>query len=256
MIKKLMRITYLFLILGLVTPSTWAKDYKLTTGDDQPPYTGIDLPHRGMLTEIIEVVFEEMGDNCTIDFLPWKRGYDEVKRGLYSGTFPYIANEERQKDFYYSDPIYNGNVQIFVRKESQLSYRSEEDLRGLTICLPLGYAVNKKIFPLVKHKEIHQINPKTMESCFKLIELERADFIVINEIQAKYTLQKTSGSEKIKTLGKTLDEFNYHFIVSKANPDGENLIFAFNQALDRVKKKGLFDEIVQRHFSLLENQVH
>jgi len=256
MIKNMMRITNLFLIFGLLTTSAWAKDYKLTTGDDQPPYTGRDLPHRGMLTEIIEVVFKEMGDNCTIEFLPWKRGYDGVKRGLYSGTFPYIKNDERLKDFYYSDPIYNGKVQIFVRKESQLGYRSEGDLKGLTICLPLGYSVNKTILPLLKHKEIHQINPKTMESCFKLIELDRADFIVTNEIQAKYTLQKISGLKKIKKLGKTLDEFNYHFIVSKANPDGANLILAFNQALNRVKEKGLFDEIIQRHFSLLDNQFH
>jgi polar amino acid transport system substrate-binding protein len=254
MLKIMMKIIYLFLIFGLVATSAWAKDYKLTTGDHQPPYTGLDLPHRGMLTEIIDVVFKEMGHNCTIDFLPWKRGYDGAKRGLYSGTFPYIDNEERQKDFYYSDPIYNGRVQIFVRKGSQLEYRSEEDLKGLTICLPLGYSVNKKILPLLERNEVKQINPETIESCFKLIEFERADFVVINETQAKYTIQKISSSEKITKLGKMLDEFNYHFIVSKADPDGENLILEFNQALNRVRKNGWFNEIIQRHFSLTDMQ--
>lgn len=202
-----------------------------------------------MLTETITAVFKEMGHTVRVDFLPWKRGYLFAKKGLYAGTFPYINSANRQQDFFYSDPIYTGTVRIFVKRDSTLQYRSEEDLKGLKICLPLGYGVSQAISPLVHGEDIEQIAPETMESCFKLIAYGRADFVAINETEAAIAIHRADCVGKVKALDRIVDEFSYCFIVSRVFPDGKHLVQDFNRALARLRANGRIEEIVHRHLA-------
>ena len=54
-----------------------------------------------MTTEIIVKAFKEVGYTAEIEFLPWKRGFMETQNHKYFGTFPYVANDERKKEFFF-----------------------------------------------------------------------------------------------------------------------------------------------------------
>ena len=133
----LAKLFILFFTFGIVNTS--ADTIKLVTGEFLP-YSGKKLSNGGMTTEIIVKAFKEIGKETDITFRPWKRGFIATKDHKYFGTFPYIKDEERKNNFLFSDPIYAAKSYFFGLSDSDIKYEKDEDLRGLTLCLPLGYS--------------------------------------------------------------------------------------------------------------------
>ncbi len=131
--------TGIFLSLFCLCPSIYAEPIPIVTGNKFAPFTDEKLPNGGLATEIIQKTFSEMGYETKIKFLPWQRGFNATKENKYFGTFPYSYNEERSKNFYFSEPIYNQVFLFFVLKNSNIHYSAESDLQGLRVCKPLGY---------------------------------------------------------------------------------------------------------------------
>ena len=237
----------LVLILCGVTTGASAQVIHLVTGNNYHPYTDESLPKRGMVTEIVELAFKEMKYDPQITFRPWKRGYEEAKRGIFAGAFPYIKSEERLKDFYFSDPIYRTPIRIFVGSDS--SIKKIEDLKGKRICIPLGYAVNKGLKKIIKDN-IHNegTNPSDLAGCLRMIQLGRKDFFIIDEHNGWMTIMETFHTkEHFRTLDDVFEEETHHLIVSKTYLRGEQIIDQFNQGLKKLKEKGFLKNIMNQH---------
>jgi polar amino acid transport system substrate-binding protein len=242
-----MKIYIIALILCAFTSNAMANVVQLVTGNDYQPYTDQALPNRGMITEIVELAFKEMGYQPKIVFRPWKRAYAETREGIFAGSFPYIKSEARLKNFYFSDPIHTMSIRIFVATNSPI--REVEDIQGKRICIPLGYAVSKKFKEFlgddIKKREA---NPSDLASCLRMIKSGRKDFFIINEINGWMMIQKTFHTkEYFRTLDNVFEEETHHLIVSKSYPGGEQLIVDFNKGLKKLKEKGLLAEIINRH---------
>jgi polar amino acid transport system substrate-binding protein len=219
----------------------------LVTGNNYPPFTDESLPQRGMVTEIVEAAFQEMGYQAIITFRPWKRGYEETKKGVFAGTFPYIKTEERQQEFYYSQPINTVYTRIFVTKAS--SIKRIEDLPGQRICIPLGYGVSKEFDELLRQNAFkHEVNPVDLEGCLRMMLSGRKDFFIINEINGWMTIQNTfQTKEHFRALDTIFEEETHHLIVPKTHPDGEKMLELFNRGLERMRHKGALQEIINKH---------
>jgi polar amino acid transport system substrate-binding protein len=238
----------LLLIAALAIP-VHATELNLVTGDQYAPFTDQRLPHGGMLSEMMKVIFHKMGYAVHIDFKPWKRGYMEAREGLYLGTFPYAKTDERLREFLYSEPLHVVREVFYVRRDATIRYAQDEDLTGLTVCRPLGYLLSD-IQPLLDAKIVTVQQPSQLENCFRMLELKRVDLVVINDTVGKEVVASiygASGQSAFKILEKSLAELSLHFIISKQNPDGSLYIQAFNTALEELKRDGTLDAIVRKH---------
>jgi polar amino acid transport system substrate-binding protein len=188
-----------------------------------------------------------MGYQATVTFRPWKRGYEETKKGVFVGTFPYIKTEERLQEFLYSQPITTVYTRIFVTKES--SIKRLEDLSGQRICIPLGYGVSKEFDELLRHNDFkHEINPVDLEGCLRMMLSGRKDFFIINEINGWTTIQNTFHTkEQFRALDTIFEEETHHLIVPKAHPDAEKVLEIFNKGLASMRHKGVLQEIIGKH---------
>ena len=242
-----MRLTLLILIFCCVTPLASAKTIPLVTGNEYAPFTDENLPQGGMITEIVVRAFQAIGDEPSIAFRPWKRGYEETKKGLFAATFPYIKTEERLQSFYYSQPINTVYTRIFVTKDSPIKHL--EDLRGRRICVPLGYGVSKSLDTLLAKDNLSQEqNPVDLSGCLKMMMLNRKDFFIINEINGWITIQDTFHTkENFRTLEPVFEEETHHLIFSKDYPDVETIIKQFNHALDKLRDQGILQQITYKH---------
>jgi polar amino acid transport system substrate-binding protein len=238
---------YLLLIISCFSSFATEKTMHLVTGNNYPPFTDESLPQGGMITEIVELAFQEMGYQAIITFRPWKRGYEETKKGVFIGTFPYIKTEERQQEFYYSQPINTVYTRIFVTKQS--SIKRIEDLPGQRICIPLGYGVSKEFDELLRKNAFkHDVNPVDLEGCLRMMLSGRKDFFIINEINGWMTIQNTFHTkEHFRALDMIFEEETHHLIVPKAHPEGEKILEIFNQGLERMRHKGVLQEITNKH---------
>lgn len=235
----------LFLVFFSCHPAIAAEPIKLVTGAFIP-FSGEAVMKSGMSTEIITRAFAEVGYTIKVDFMPWKRGYRDTLQHKYFGTFPYVKNEEREKLFLYSQPTYTARVFFFVRNNFKIKYTKDEDLKGLTTCVPLGYST-KEIERFIKKGLITVQSPLTDESCFRMLEKGRVQLFSINEITGWRVIRKIYGDTKgFRTLGDPLIDNSYHLIIPKSYPNGKKMIEQFNQGLDKVKQRDL-TEIINRH---------
>lgn len=247
MASRLFAIT--LLLLSVFAIPVYATELTLVTGDQYAPFTDQRLPQGGMISEMMQVIFQKMGYAVHIDFKPWKRGYMEARESLYLGTFPYAKTEERLREFLYSEPLHVVHEVFYVRRDAPIRYTQDEDLTGLIVCRPLGYLL-RDLQPLLDAKIITVQQPSQLENCFRMLELKRVDLVVINETVGKEvvaSLYGASGHNAFKILEKPLAELTLHFIISKQHPTGSLYIQAFNQALEDLKRDGTLDAIVSKH---------
>jgi polar amino acid transport system substrate-binding protein len=248
-----MQTLIIVLMLCCFAKTVSAYTVHLVTGNDYPPFTDETLQARGMITEIVELAFREVGYQAAITFRPWKRGYEETKKGIFVGTFPYIKTEERLKDFYFSQPINAVYTRIFVTKNSSIT--KLEDLQGKRICVPLGYGITKTIDNMLIRESIKQEgNPTNLESCLRMMLSGRKDFFIINEINGWITIKNIFHTkEHFRTLDTVFEEVSHHLIISKRYPDGEKILNLFNKGLEQLKQKNILSGVIEKHLKDILN---
>ncbi len=221
----------------------------LVTGD-YAPFSGQTLPQGGMTTEITTQAFREMGYEAHIDFEPWKRGYINTGKLLYFGTFPYVKDSNREKDFLFSHPLYTIKVNFFVRSDFNKTFSKKQDLKGLKTCLPVGYS-SREIQDLIDEEIISiTMRPSNDAACFRALEKNRVDLYAINFITGWQIIKNTFGRiDGFKNIGEPLMPAHYHLIVSKQHPKGQALLNVFNEGLTRLKHNGLYQDILERHLA-------
>jgi polar amino acid transport system substrate-binding protein len=243
----MMKTSVVYLILCCMTATALANTIHVVTGNNYPPFTDEGLPGGGMITEIVALAFQKAGYQAQIVFRPWKRGYEETKKGVFVATFPYIKTEERVKDFHYSQPINTVYTRVFVVKDSPI--HALQDLTGRRICVPLGFGVSEKFADMLKQGLFNEeATPVDLVGCLRMMLSGRKDFFIVNEIVGWATIRETfNTTENFRTLDASFQEETHHLIVSKTTADGARLLQAFDRGLDQLREDGTLQMIIKRH---------
>ncbi len=224
-----------------------ASAIRLVTGNEYFPFTDEKLPGDGMITEIVMRAFEEMGKSTELEFWSWKHGYDATKEGAFVATFPYFKDPEREKDFYFSKPLFDILLHGFVRKDSSIKYENPKDLHGLSICRPEGYTISY-LQDLLDQGILTLKQPKDMKTCFQLLNDGSVHIVSTDEFEAKGIMLKEFGSvEAFKTLDKSFSEGPLHLIFPKSKPENLYLLYEFDQILEKMAKDRTLQKITKRH---------
>ena len=239
---------WIVLVGMLLSGVVAAQTLKLVTGNDYAPFSDETLPNRGMATELVELVVQEMGHASDIRFLPWKRGYAATIRGEFVATFPYIRTAEREQDYLFSDPLNHVATRVFVAHDSTLRYQTVQDLVGKTACNTLGSSHPKSLEKLMLEGKVARQSPRDLSSCFGMLRLGRVDFVAINDLTGWGVIRKTYGShEGFKAIGPPVEMVGQHLMVPRGNPLAEKFLATFNQAMASLEKRGLLKEVRDRH---------
>lgn len=219
----------------------------LATGD-WAPYTTPDLPGQGIFTEVVSAVLTQAGFAPSYYFLPWKRGEQEVKRGEMFAVFPYIKIEEREKDFYFSDPIMPTTGRFFYLKSrfpKSIDYQDLSDLRPYRIGGVLGYWYTTPF--AAAHLNVEYV-PSDHQSVQKLY-LKRIDLAACEELVCWALIDKLYPRHRtdFAVLDKPMNQGSLRLMVSKTYPHAQEILQKFNQALAQLRGNGTIDAILRRH---------
>ena len=221
-----------------------AEKVRLVTGNDYAPFTDEKLPGGGWATAVVRAAFKAAGYETDFSWKPWKRGYIESQNGQFIGTFPYIPTAERQVDFLYSDAFFTETYVALSNTSESGNFLYYEDMKGKTICRPIGYAIADKFEQFKKAGEIQLFQPSDMTACMKTIGTLKEYVVILNRLQSVEQLKKVgSMRDQIKVHALKEKGFTLHFIVSKNIADGPLWIKRFNKGLKLIKKSGLYDQL-------------
>lgn len=229
-----------------------APTVKLVTGDHYAPFSDQNLPKGGLATHLINFLFEQVNQPVEIDVTGWAAGYQATLDGDYAGTFPYIESQQRLAEFLFSDPLFTVSSFAYVDQSSTINASSPEDLAGLTLCLPEGFAHGPALDDLVQSGAIIRITPPDMPSCFAMLQSGEADFVKINRYVARELLRNAGVPHSaIRALPFPVETLSMHFIAPRNQTGAEALIATVNQALADLQRDNKYSRLVDDYLTII-----
>lgn len=238
------------LLLGLLS-NAYCAPLRLATGE-YAPFTGESIPGQGMSSEVVKAVFKEINTDITLEFLPWNRLMNNLKSGAVAGSFPWKESEERKAFLNYSEPIHKYSTLLYMKNDNPFLDKS---IAKKNLCVPEGWDP-APYEALIKKYEIKLTKPMSIESCFQMLVLNRVDMIFLNEYVGVAAVKRIFGNNP-PVKGVMTDYFpkeNYLYFVSPKNyPGSSELIAKFNDGLQKIKKNGVYGDILKKYKLSMEN---
>lgn len=250
--------------------STLVRRIELLTADGFPPFTGRGLEGGGMISEIIEtamaLVKQETGGKLEYKVSwvnDWSAHLDPllVNRAFDAG-FPWIKpncqdtasldedGKFRCSRFFYSDPLHEFVLRLFVGNESPIKTLAEDQLKGTTLCRPAGYSMSDLDASgrnWLKDGKIILLRPAAIDDCFRLLGDGLIDGVVINELGGLASINALGLKAQVRAIEEPLAIKTMHVIVSKTHPYSRTILYYVNEGLQRLRANEKYDAIVERH---------
>ncbi len=240
-----MRLNRVLLLICIFIYGLNANSLKITT-DNWYPYVDNKLSNKGITTEIIDAIMEELKINYSLELNSFENGYLYTKEEKYDATFPYFKTLEREKEMNYSKSLLETENVLFYNVNNY----NKNSLYNSKIGLINGYAyknidVNKFKNKIFFNNELRAFNSLNRGE----IDLLPSNKLVGITIIKKYFNDFYTNIEYIKD--KEFISLDTLHLISSVNSKNRVFMEKFNNALDSLKKSGKYDEILFKNQELL-----
>lgn len=241
--------------MGFVAVAAWSGPVQAQDGATRTvqlatlnwePYYGEDLKNGGFITELARESFNRVGYEMKVDFIPWSRAMARAERGIVDGLLGAYYNAERDKNFHFSDNLYNDNVGLIALEETGLeSYENLRDLEGYTIGMGRGFSVSPAFDGAdFLDKAPARNNRANVHKLFAgRIDMVVDSWIVLSNLvtEAGYSM------DKVVYVDPPLQTRGVYVAISKEIENGRAIAQAMNGGLAGLHADGTYREILQRH---------
>jgi polar amino acid transport system substrate-binding protein len=234
----------------LATAAAQVPVARLATGE-WAPYVGRELEGHGVCARVVTAVLQEMGLSPELVFLPWPQAIDEAERSASDndlrGTFPYVRAAERERLFYFSQPIFTAEVVIFysaVHHPELADLTDVEQLAGLVALSSEGYAHPPE---LERVMEDVQTEPNEFRAFERLIEDGSVHYLPAARLVGQSMLDENFGVRglDVQTVPALSWQRELHLMASRRNPRSWDFIQDFDASLARLEHSGALDRLVR-----------
>jgi len=242
--KRFLRTGTILLALAmLASPAAHARQITMCTLNWEP-YYGEDLPRNGFFTELVRTAFERAGHSVNVEFMPWARAMLEVKQGDREVLLGAYYSDERAETYLASDSIYTDKVGLIARRELDITeFDSLRELSDYTIGYGRGFAVSEE-FDSADYLDKEAAKDQVLN--LRKFERGRIDMIAGSFASLRYLAQQEGiDTSQMVFLEPALKTNTLHIMVSRAIPDGEQLLADFHRGLNEIREDGTYDEILR-----------
>lgn len=224
-----------------------ARPITITTGEF-PPWTGATLPHQGYVNHIISASFAAVDRRVEFVYLPWKRAYEEVKRGKYDLTSYWYEDASHRDIMLLSEPLIQNRTVFFQRSEDPpIHWQSLDDFAPYRMSATVGFTYTPEFRQAILDQRLQvSMVPSDVQN-IKMLMSGRVDVIATDEMSGFYMAATLSvDPRKLRVLEPELAKVYGYVMANKSNPEAVALIAAFNRGLDIIKQNGTYQSIINR----------
>ena len=242
-------ISFLFLSLWLLSPSSQAQDVITISSGEWPPYISQQLPHYGVTSQIVSEAFEQVGVTVKYEFLPWSRALEAARAGELDASLGWAITEERKQDFWFSEqPISTETTVLFYHKDSPLKWGEvwrENLLKPYRVGGTLGYEYGEKFDN--KEKEGHFLIRRYNEDKlgFRFLLKKQIDFFPIDLTVARHILKQhfPLQQNQFGYIEEPLYVAELYLLISKKTPQSIRFKQRFDEGMKRLQASGRLAEL-------------
>lgn len=213
------------------------QDAVIITGE-YPPYSSQFLEDHGVASAIISEVLKGMGYESNFQFTSWNIAQELSLQSNSNqeirGAFPYAKTDEREKDFYFSDPIFDVETSIFFNSDNTPELDSIESIDKL---------INYYLIPIEGYSYLPQIDeiPRSLSvasdnvDAFTRLLSDPNIQLVAEATEVGHQLLQTEFPRQQHII-KSFPVFttSFYLMSSKRNPHNRRFIHEFNRSLREI----------------------
>lgn len=231
-------------VAALMSVSTGAQAATYTgAANDWAPFADKSHPKQGVVVELVSAALKTQGSELKFTTMPWNRAVDKVKKGEIDLIPTMWYNEERTKDFAYSDYILKNQIKMIKKKGDAFEYAGLSSLKGKTVGIIRGYTYPKDF---MSDKSFTREPAKDLEANYKKVVAGRIDLTLEDELVAKAMLFKEDPKfmDKIDFVTNPVSTNELFLTCGKVNPKCTTIIETFNKGLAEIKANGTYKKIM------------
>ncbi len=244
-------------------------DMTFITGNKFPPFVDENLPGGGMVVELLNAALELTPDPVpySIDFQDdWTTIlFPKVNEKEFDMSFPWykpkcegVPDHPRCVNFHFSDPLIQVPIMLFVRADSDLEFKTDDEVLGMRLCRPEGYTAHFFDRPdrrWLENEQVTVVRGAVPNDCLTMVENGEADAAALNLFLGASGVVERDLRGKVLPLERPISEQGIHVVISKRHWRGTSHLYRINAGLKALKKEGRFEEIVARHLELFWAQL-
>ncbi|MEM8653586.1 MAG: transporter substrate-binding domain-containing protein [Pseudomonadota bacterium] len=244
-------------------------EIKLVTASNYAPFTDLDWPGQGMLTELVNAAFEATPNPLTYS-IEWENDWSRhlfpmLDSKAFDMGFPWFKpdcdgnpSHERCANFHFSDPLVDLVILLFARSDDPLVFEADSDLHGKTLCRPAGYFthdLDRADRRWLTDGLVTLKQPPTPDDCFAMLIAGEVDAVALNEFLGVQKMFEMGLTEQVAPLSRPVSVEGLHVLISKTHWRGTAHLYRFNAGLAKLKQSDRYNEIVSRHLALFWDQI-
>lgn len=213
--------------------------------NNYPPYEYVDDKGApvGFNIDITTRILKDYGYKYRIVAYPWEVTYKLFKDGKVD-VISMLYSEERNAQFYLSIPHNQVTYGVFYNKENHDLIESFDYKEGIIV---IKDDVMHELL-LSQQMDDNIIAVESSEKALKWLSNDVSRIALLPKVQSMYLINKHK-FDNIELSEKFFYTQKYCFAVDKSRQD---LIFALNEGLSLLKEKKVYDRLLQKWFSPLE----
>ena len=236
-------------LLFILSSSCLALPNNITIVTEQlPPYNyQEDGVMKGMSTEVLQAVLQELNLDIPIKVYPWARAY-RMATALENVLIYSISRiAQRESSFKWVGVIAPVSFGVFaLKKRPDIKVNSLDGLRPYKLGTVQGDALDQYF---TKKGFTNIVKSNSKEVSMKMFLMGRSDIWSVSKQTGVYLLKKAgiSPNESVREILK-LKEFsagNQYMAFSLATKD--KVVNQFKEALKSIKKKGVYQNIIKKY---------
>lgn len=222
------------------------KVIRISNGD-WAPFMSPTLPHHGFVSRIVTQAFALEGIAVEYTFFPWARAYVAAQRGEFDASIGWYWNEERERDFLFSDPVFVEAQVLFHLRERPVAWTRLEDLKGLRIGATLGYTYGEAFQRLEAARTFGVERITSDELNLKKLLAGRLDAVVISKAVGERLLPTLgeSAAARIAVNPRPVHSGPLHVIFPRKLAQSAQWLAVFNRGLKTLKANGDLERLSQ-----------
>lgn len=210
--------------------STKTATIKMTNGN-WPPYQSPNSPYFGAISHAVTEIFKLASIKTDYHFLPDNHALSLTQQGKYDATFLWSFSDERERYFYFSEPIITVNEVILGLHNDSRIIERYEDLISYKIGIVSGYFYGQDFNQASKIYRLKLYQALTAEENLARLLAGKVDFIIgVPEVMS-LMLRKHYSHLAFGLQAKNLiiHQSTYHVLFSKASKNVHKWREAFKQ---------------------------
>lgn len=206
--------------------------------------------HRGMVSDIVEAVFDDSQYEINYHTYPFNRMIDKLDARENPNWVTYGSPSwgNIQSINLSKDPIYNVKHVLLSSGKKPFEFNTIDDLDGKAVVLLVGFEY-PNLEPYIKQGKLNEIRVKDYTAAFRVLNRAPGDTVFVEmESRIKYNLneQKLSIDDyQMQEFGSVINNYPIHLAF---DPEMDPKLQTFiDQRLDQMQDDGRLDDIVQSY---------